>query len=965
MCLQEKYNYNNNGLVYMKKLITVLFVLFWYVSIGWSQGVIKGTVVDAQSGETLIGCNVYIQGTTIGVTTDLDGNYVIRNVKPGKYTLVASYVSYDPTTIEVQVPASGEVNVPIQLNPATIAISEVNVVAKKKYDTEMAMLSTIKSKEIIISGISNQQIQKSQDKDAAEVLRRVPGITITDGRFVVIRGLYERYNSVLLNGVTAPSSEADQRAFSFDLVPSGMIDNIIVYKSPAPELPADFAGSAINITTKNVLDENSFSFSYTAGYTQQTTFKNFVTYPGGKFDWLGLDDGTRNIPKIFPPKNQMNDSIFAQDYLPGYSDSITRISRSFRNDAFTTRTIKAPINQSANVSFNRIFKLANIRGASFTAIMYSNSYGNQDAKRAEYLDPNPVNGKESYLFDFRDNRFNNSVRASLLQNFSFSPSTNHTFEWRNFLTINSLNRTVVRDGIDYTSSEPDTIRGYAMELYERTAYTGQVAGKSFFNDQNTQIDWVYGYSYANKSQPDMKRLYLFKTDDGTGQHKYRLVFASSLPVPEKGGRFYIFAYENIHNAALNLSQNISLSNLVYTIKTGVFYEQRNRVFDARNIGIVTKGVLNVNLFQPIDSVFQNKNFYYPGGLVYNENTKPSNHYRASVKSIAPYIGLKIPIGSKITTYSGIRFENYHRLIADFQKNKEQIPDFSYQSNSWFLSTNITYSFNENNLLRLSYGNTVNRPEFREVSQFYYTDFDLNAGVWGNDTLKDCHIQNYDVRYEFYPSSDEIISVSVFYKSFRNPIETSLIETGNQPEYKPFNSEKAVSQGIELDMRKSFSSLSAYDNLLQYLKNFTLVLNVSIIQSRVTTNWADARENKREMMGQSPYIINTGIYYASQKYGFQLATLYNRAGRRIVAIGNKNNPHTWELARNTVDITLSKRFGNGLEIKLGIKDMLNEPIHRVQYDKVTKLSTNEHVNLTETTLYYRPGTQVNLGISFKF
>ncbi|MGC8804245.1 MAG: hypothetical protein ACP5PS_10840, partial [Bacteroidales bacterium] len=478
----------------------------------------------------------------------------------------------------------------------------------------------------------------------------------------------------------------------------------------------------------------------------------------------------------------MNDSIFLYDYLPQYTDSITKISRSFRNDAFNTRTYTTPINQSASMGLNRVFRLGNWRGASFTSIMYSNSYVKQDAMRAEYFDPNPVTGKESFLFDFRDNRFNNSVRASLLQNFTFSPAANHTIEWRNFFTINSLNRTVVRDGVKYTSAEPDTIHAYAMTFNERTAYTGQLAGKSFFNDNNTQFDWFYGFSYANKSEPDYKRLFLFKIDDGSGERKYRLMFPSSLPVPEKGGRFYMFTYENIHNAGFNLSQNISIGKQIYTLKSGIYYELRNRTFDSRNIGVVTKGILNVNLFLPIDSVFQNDNFYYPGGLVYNENTKPSNHYRAQAQSIAPYVGLKIPIGSKITTYSGVRLERYYRLIADFQKNKDQIPDFTYRSNEYFLSTNITYSFNDKNLLRFSYGNTVNRPEFREVSQFYYTDFDLNAGVWGNDTLKDCHIQNFDIRYEFYPSADEIVSLSLFYKQFKNPIESSLIETGDQPEY---------------------------------------------------------------------------------------------------------------------------------------------------------------------------------------
>lgn len=171
------------------------------------------------------------------------------------------------------------------------------MVARKRGNTEVALMNTLKSGSLIVSGITAQQISKSQDKDAAEVVRRVPGITITDGRFVVVRGLEERYNSVMLNNATAPSFEADKRAFSFDAIPSGLIDNILIYKSPAPELPADFAGAAIKIQTKNVADENSFSFSYGAKYNEGVTFnRDVLTSEGSRTDWLGWDDGSRALP---------------------------------------------------------------------------------------------------------------------------------------------------------------------------------------------------------------------------------------------------------------------------------------------------------------------------------------------------------------------------------------------------------------------------------------------------------------------------------------------------------------------------------------------------------------------------------------------------------------------------------------------------------------------------------------------
>ena len=230
---------------------------------------IEGTVSDKQTQETLVGATIMIQGTTKGTITDFDGNFKINNLASGMYNLVISFVSYDPQILTVDLRNKTSERFNVQLSPATLNIGEINIKGRKRENTEVSLLSSLKTQQLIANGITEQQISKSQDKDAAEVVRRVPGITITNGRFVIVRGLIERYNSVMLNNATAPSFEADKRAFSFDAIPSSMIKNILIYKSPAPELPADFAGAAINIETKDVADENSLILSYSIRIMQR------------------------------------------------------------------------------------------------------------------------------------------------------------------------------------------------------------------------------------------------------------------------------------------------------------------------------------------------------------------------------------------------------------------------------------------------------------------------------------------------------------------------------------------------------------------------------------------------------------------------------------------------------------------------------------------------------------------------
>ena len=254
----------------LKSLFFSAFILISFLTLNAQTGTLKGIITDKNNKETLPGANVAIVGTTLGASADFDGFYNIENVKPGTYSLTVSFISYNPVTINnVNIESGKTTTLNFQMEEAVISLAEANVVSYKKTNTEVALMNTIKASEMVVSGISGQQISKTQDRDASEVVKRVPGVTIVDNRFVMVRGLSERYNNVWLNNASTPSSEADVKAFSFDVIPSSMLDNLLIFKTPSAELPGDFAGGAIQVFTKNFPDKDFINISYSTAFREK------------------------------------------------------------------------------------------------------------------------------------------------------------------------------------------------------------------------------------------------------------------------------------------------------------------------------------------------------------------------------------------------------------------------------------------------------------------------------------------------------------------------------------------------------------------------------------------------------------------------------------------------------------------------------------------------------------------------
>lgn len=946
-----------------RRLAILIIVFHLSLTVFAQNGVIRGVVKDKKTGETIVGANVVIDGTSIGKSSDIDGKFEISGLKSGTYKVNVSYISYKAQSIDnVKVENGKSVELNISLEEDIATISGVTIKDRRKTDTDISIISSIKNSDLVVSGISSQMISKSQDKDAAEVVRRIPGITIIGNRFIVVRGLNERYNTVWLNYSATPSLETDVKAFSFDMIPSSMIDNIMVFKTPAPELPADFAGAAIEIFTKDVPDQNSISVSYGAAFLEGTSFKTFYTYQGGKYDALGFDDGTRALPKDFPTYhlNEIPRTPEGKIYR-------TEVGRML-NKIWEPEKSKAINDNKASLSFAKKFLIGKSAISNITAINYSNTYSTREVYRANYLAFDKINDESDTAYYFNDVVYSSTSKVSALCNWSFSRG-GHSVELRNLLNQTGSSKTTMSDGRDNYGGM--TLKSYELDYNQRTIYSGQLGGKHKFYKDLSKINWTLGYSYAYKNQPDIRRVTSVLNDDIEspyyGMYGVNFNFAAN---SDQNGRIYMSTKENILTAALNYEQKINIGNFMPEIKAGAYYENKSRDFDARLLGfaIAKSSSFNWDLpYMPIDSIFADTNINATTGVRIDEQTNSLDTYDAQNELIAAYIGFKIPFLVRFSLYAGVRMEKYKFRL---NSGDEYTPiNVASDTINFFPSANLSFNITEKSLLRFAYGQTVNRPEFREVSPFNFFIYDMKAFYKGNPSLKSAYIQNFDLRYEFYPSLYEMITVGAFYKSFKNPIEAAMYAAGSGWDYTYVNAIKSYSYGAEVDVRKSFRNLGKKTNALRYFKDFTVVLNASVIKSQVTTDDVFARDRKRPMQGQSPYIVNAGLYWENDSIKLGIALLYNVVGRRIIFVGNITDPHTYEMPRNVLDLSISKGFGKYFIIKFGISDILNQKVRFVQFEEFEKDidgdGKNEIQIREQNTRIYKPGRLYSLTLSLKF
>ena len=475
----------------------ILFlILFLTLSVMTAMaGTIKGTITDKQTREPLTGATVQIAGTTQGAIADMDGNYSL-DVKDGTYTLHIKYVGYKDIVLNNVKAGNADVVLNFELESDAQALSEVSVVAAAKKNNEVSLMQEQKRSLVVQSGVSAQQIAKTQDKDASEVIKRVPGVSIIDEKFVMVRGLSQRYNNVWMNGSAVPSSEADSRAFSFDIIPSSQLDNMVIVKSPAPEYPADFTGGFILIDTKDMPSENGFNLSIGGAINDRTHFKDFLKAKGGNMDWLGFGTGFRTLDAGM--KGALNTY---PNYANGNTARIDILNNGLNND-WTLKTIKPVGDLKVNLSYNHKWETENGRTyGMLAAVNYSNTYKTYlDMENSLYGPYDTSNDKTVFLRKATDNQYSNDVRLGAMLNLTFQPrDSRHRYEFKNIFNQIAKDRYSERTGFN---AQPDNINNMEYYYSSRTTYNTQFTGKHTF-DAN-KLDWSIGYAYANRNLPDRR-----------------------------------------------------------------------------------------------------------------------------------------------------------------------------------------------------------------------------------------------------------------------------------------------------------------------------------------------------------------------------------------------------------------------------------------------------------------------------
>nr|WP_202409521.1 TonB-dependent receptor [Hufsiella arboris] len=924
-------------------LLTVL------VTVAFAQtGKITGKVTDKKTGETLIGLSVKLDGSAKGASTDVSGNYALTGLAPGKYTIVFSYIGYQPkriTDVDVQNGKPAIVNVVMEDAPSQ-RLAEVVITATARQESVNSLYAAQKNRAVISDGISSDQITRSPDKSTGEVLKRVSGTTIQDNKFVIVRGLGDRYNNARLDNASLPSTEANRKAFSFDIVPSNLVDNIVISKTATPDLPGDFAGGSVQIITRDIPAQNFFTVSLGAGYNSQSTFKDFYYGPRYLSDYFAFNT-ERQLPTTGFPKNTSQTLSLTQEQstaaikkLPG----VWNIGNS----------LAAP-SQNHQLSLGRVKDFNN--GGRFgviASLTYRNSQTTVPDAERTYL---------FYDYDDRVNQFSTAIGA--LANLSYTKGKNK-FSFKNLYNRILEDRFTYRVGSDFTRSSD--LQYYAFDMLQKGLLKTSVEGEHTLGANKNRFTWNLAYSNVINNQPDQRKIGYQRTitDRDNPEVPY---LASVLSINKENNRLFSDLKENIYNGGLNYQVPLKISSQPATLKLGAGTQYRTRDFAARLLGSVLNGFDEDVQTRPINTLYGkdlvNANYYR-----LDEITSLTDSYDANSLTSFGYAMLDNKLANKLRVVWGLRAENFNLKLNSFRTSGEPL---NVERNDLDLlpSANFTYALTPKSNLRASYYRTLARPEFTELAPFAYYDYEVLAVRQGNENLKSTNIDNADLRYELYPGTGQVFSVSAFYKHFNNAIEPSIDDVNSTPTISYYNTKQAVNYGAELEFRHTLGFLK--DNS-ESLNNTTIYVNGAYIKSKVNNpaNAGYLRDN-RPMVGQSPYTINAGLQYNAFQNALNLSVLYNRIGKRITSVGGQRLENVWENPRNVLDFQANYRVIKGKgQIKLNVSDILNnQSLFYFDYDgngKYTPLQSapaDPNIRQDEVFSRFKRGVDASLSFSYNF
>ncbi len=871
---------------------------------------IVGKVIDSQTGESLIGVNVVIEGTIKGTATDIDGSFSLRNIEPGTYTLVVSYLSFATQTItDVVVEEGKTVILDIVLQPESEFLDEIVVTADVVQSGEAGLLSIQRKSIPVQDGISFEEISKGSDGNVGSAMKKVAGVSVVGGNDVYVRGLGNRYSNVQLNGSPIPSTNPNKKEAPVDILSSGIIENIVVQKTYTPDQSGEFSGGSVQIVTKEFPNNKNVGLSYSTSVNSHFSMKNYLGYSGGGRDFLGYDDGYRNLPSDVRDGEitnsteaegivrQLNNGWSSKDILSLPSQ---KISFSYANQL---NQDKMPIGIVSNVSYK--YETSSRFDEDLRYISNYNESRDEILLGSEYV---RNTGVESTSLSAMLNVFakpNNVTKIGFKNLYSNSSDNKFSEITGTYLNFDGLNRQSV------------------LEFDRRSIFSSSFNAETYFeNFFQSKLEVVLSYAKAIRDLPDRRTTQYGENDLGL----YEIIF------PFRGNTHF-FSFQDDNNYSGKLDYSLAPFDDL-SVKTGGVVLIKDRTFESYKLVYQDLG----NNFPQQDKAGTPEEILTPeniqsGNIELIETSSSRDSYDGYQELLASYISLNWAPSERWTFEGGVRAE----YSAQFIDDESLIDELDYLP-----AFNATYRPSNKINLRSAFSITLARPEFRELSNFNFQDFVGGRTVYGNPNLKRTRIYNYDLRFELFPNAGELFAISGFYKKFENPIEVFYRITQNN-EVRYDNVESADLIGIELEGRKDIS------DRLRLNSNFSYILSqVNYAEGAAVGRQANL---ERSMYGQSPYTFNVNAFYNMPSIESDLSVSFNTFGKRISAVGNNEQPDDeFEQPFNKLDVTFTKKFGNA-SLNASVENLLGDDVHFKQGGV--------------TTNRYEIGTSFSLGMSFSF
>jgi outer membrane receptor protein involved in Fe transport len=943
----------------ISKYFLIIFLLIGSTALA-QKGVITGKVIHDQTGQPLGIDSVLLIEKSITVVSDQNGVFTFDKLPAGNYSIKIrrkGYVEKIVTDIIVRENENKEISISLsiarkELKGVTIGATRVKVAG----ETVASLLVAQKNSANVSDGVTAETIKKTPDKSSSDVIKRVTGASIQNDKFAIIRGLNDRYNASFINGAPLPSTESDRKAFAYDIFPSGIIDNLIIYKTATPDKTAEFGGGIIEITTKSTSSTPISIISMSQGYNSLITGKKrLVSEMKGSRDWLGLDDGTRALPSGIPSDKQGFINSSTADKL-GYAKLFGKYKWGVE-EVGTKPNLSLQVIKSLNIKrkdrqfISSLFSVSYNRSNSFLTGERNGYNGSGNINDSNYA---PIHDKK-----YTDSVYNEEVIWSALANVGIKINNRHNISWKNNLSINTDNTLVKRGGYaDYTFDTTVILKEIFRNFVSDKIYNSQLLGEHQIGKFKTKINWLVAYSKVDRRTP-------FQAISNNTQ-----LLSDVASQGRNGTMISANSQENLKSAKFDISQPYKLfEGNQNMFKIGIGYLARERKYDNRVLGFaqaITGNPYEVDyslLNLPYDQLFLTQNLGLLSNgkatTLVNDATVPNSAYDAASSTTHAYL-MNDQRYKKFRFIYGVRMESFTQKLVAAQRGLGAI-NINYTKVDYNPSANLVYSLTEKTNIRFSYSKTLNRPEYRELANFGFPDYLSGFFVSGDSNLRRAKLNNFDVRYEIYPGRAQLLSVSAFHKAITNPIEFST-SSFYPSEAQYVQSKSATISGAELEFRVLLSTLFNRKNEKSLLNNFTLSGNGTITKSSVALGNTSDSIVSRSLQGQSPYIINIALSYANDSSGLSSTLSLNRIGQRLAIAGSNVLPEYYDKERTVIDFQIAKTFlDNKLELKFNARDLLAQDI-------LTYLDFDRSKTLTEKDKIFTRNRAPRLFIlsaSFKF